>query len=600
MTALYRPPRPMWILPLLVLLAACDTGGEPDTAPAAVQLAFEADGAFVVDNTVAVSATVTNAGGDPLSGVAVEWSVEGGGSVAPARSTTGADGVARTEWTLGTSATGAAAQTIRAAVASAAGVGATEAVAVNPGAVDVLEVAADTTRLEVGGEVEVRVERAEDAFGNEIDLAAYSFAWSSSAPEVAAVKGTGATAVVRGVGVGEAEILVTSGAAPGASFEAARRVRGAAADTLGVRVVASLVELRGVWLTNVASDVLDSRESIAEAMQFLADHHFNVVYPVVWNAAATLYPSDTMENLIGRRIDPRFRGRDPLQEVIEEAHARGLAVIPWFEYGFAASYNAGGGPILTLKPEWAARDRDGRLLKKNGFEWMNPYHPEVQGLLMDLIMEVTTGYDVDGIQGDDRLPANPVEGGYSAYTVELYKAEHGGAAPPRDFRDPAWVQWRADKLSAFGERVYDAVKAVDPLMQVSWSPSVYPWSKQEYLQDWPAWIRGGYADLVHPQNYRYTVEAYRATLESMTPAALGLDPDVASKIYPGILMRVGDYTVPAEALKQELAINRELGFNGEVFFFYEGLRVNNGALADTLLATFYRDPARLPFRLASE
>ena len=63
------------------------------------------------------------------------------------------------------------------------------------------------------------------------------------------------------------------------------------------------VELRGVWLTNVDSRVLESRTQIAEAMQFLADHNFNVVYPVVWNKAMTLYRSEVMKSYFGIEID---------------------------------------------------------------------------------------------------------------------------------------------------------------------------------------------------------------------------------------------------------------------------------------------------------
>ncbi|NES74064.1 MAG: tetratricopeptide repeat protein [Okeania sp. SIO2D1] len=46
--------------------------------------------------------------------------------------------------------------------------------------------------------------------------------------------------------------------------------------------------LRGIWLTNVDSKVLHSRDNIAEAMDFLAETGFNVVFPVVWNKAFTL------------------------------------------------------------------------------------------------------------------------------------------------------------------------------------------------------------------------------------------------------------------------------------------------------------------------
>ena len=357
----------------------------------------------------------------------------------------------------------------------------------------------------------------------------------------------------------------------------------------------SLVELRGVWLTNVDSDVMLSRAAIAEAMEFLADHHFNVVYPVVLNNATTTYPSATMEAVTGVRIDPRYAGRDPLAEIVEEAAKHDIAVIPWFEFGFSSSYGRDGGPILAARPEWAARDRDGGLLTKNGFEWMNGYHPEVQQFVLDLVLEVARGYDVAGVQGDDRLPAQPSEGGYSAFTQQLYASEHGGQAPPRGWLDPGWLRWRADKLNAFAERLYTEVKAVDPALQVSWSPSIYPWGYRNYLQDWPRWAEGGYADQIHPQNYRYDLAAYKATLETQRAAVLGIAPEADALVYPGVLMNVGDYVIPADYLMGLMQYNRDQGYDGEVFFFYEGLRKNDDALADTLRATFYAEPARPPF-----
>ena len=356
-----------------------------------------------------------------------------------------------------------------------------------------------------------------------------------------------------------------------------------------------MTELRGVWLTNVDSDVMLSRQAIAEAMRFLADHHFNVVYPVVLNNGATTYPSATMEAVTGVAIDPRYAGRDPLREIVEEATRHGIAVIPWFEFGFSSSYGLEGGPILAARPEWAARDLEGGLLTKNGFEWMNGYHPEVQQFVLDLVLEVARGYDVSGVQGDDRLPAQPSEGGYSVLTQQLYADEHGGRAPPRGHLDPDWLRWRADKLNAFARRLYNEVKAVDPRLQVSWSPSVYPWSFRNYLQDWPRWAEGGYADQVHPQVYRYDLEAYRTTLVSQSAAVLEVAPDVDGRVYPGVLMNVGDYVIEAESVLEVVRLNRAFGYAGEVFFFYEGLRKNDDALARALLESVYARPARLPF-----
>ncbi|MBN1638292.1 MAG: hypothetical protein JW866_04960, partial [Ignavibacteriales bacterium] len=45
-----------------------------------------------------------------------------------------------------------------------------------------------------------------------------------------------------------------------------------------------------------------------------------------------------------------------------------------------------------------------------------------------------------------------------------------------------------------------------------------------------------------------------------------------NKFYPGVLLKVGDYYPSVEYLKQMIEKNREYGINGEVFFFYEGLK----------------------------
>lgn len=340
-------------------------------------------------------------------------------------------------------------------------------------------------------------------------------------------------------------------------------------------------EWRGVWITNVDSKVLDSKASIDEAMEFLAKNGCNVVMPVVWNDAYTLYPSKVMENTFNRKISPRFLGRDPLKELIEAAHRHDIQVIAWFEYGFSSSYNKEGGVLIKEKPEWAARDKDGNLLKKNNFEWMNAYMPNVQDFILSLIMEVVENYDIDGVQGDDRLPAQPIHGGYSDFTIQLYQSEHDGALPPDNYRDKNWQKWRGNKLNAFAKRIYDNVKAYDKKILVTWAPSIYPWCYDEYLQDWPQWVKDGAADVVIPQVYRYNLEAYENTLTAMDTIIRELKK-YNTPIIPGVLLNVGSYLMNEDLLQQTIDVNRSHGYQGEIFFFYEGLRKESNRNADIL------------------
>ncbi|MDZ8222730.1 glycoside hydrolase family 10 protein [Nostoc sp. ChiVER01] len=353
----------------------------------------------------------------------------------------------------------------------------------------------------------------------------------------------------------------------------------------------AIIETRGIWLTTTDSKVLRSKERIAEAMDFLAKTGFNVVFPVVWNKAVTLYPSQTMQQTFGVEIDHLSVGRDPLEEVIIEARRVGLKVIPWFEYGFASSYNLNGGVLLQKKPEWTARDCNGNLLKKNGFEWLNALDSQVQEFFLNLVLEVVKNYDVDGVQGDDRFPAFPCEGGYDEGTVNRYRQQFD-RNPPQNPKDRQWLQWRADILTDFLARLYREVKAVNPNLLVAIAPNIHDWAFQEYLQDSPAWLKRGIVDMIQPQIYRRDFRSYQAIADKLvnqqfTDATL-------PKLAPGILMKLGSYCISPEYLVQAIEYNRQLGIQGEVFFFYEGLRENNNTLAKVLRDGPYAKSASFP------
>jgi len=363
-------------------------------------------------------------------------------------------------------------------------------------------------------------------------------------------------------------------------------------------------EVRGVWVTNVASPMLYNKDQIAQAMDYLAANGINVVFPVVWNKAETQYRSQIMKDIFGIEIEPVFaqQGRDPLAELIVEAHRNGMEVIPWFEYGFAASFgDTLNNRILNKFPHWASRDVNGRIAENNGFFWLNGIHHEVQDFMNSLIHEVIDNYDIDGIQGDDRLPAMTSKAGYDPYTVALYRSEHGGADPSIFQYNNAWLLWRSGKLTSYLGRLYHSVKAKDERLIVSMSPSVYNFSWREYLQDGPQWLDSAYVDMIHPQMYRYTVPGYRDLVQAAVgpvPGSIGgyVKPADRHKLSPGIIVRAGNQFVTPQQVREKVAINREFGINGEVYFFYEGMGAANSFLADTLAKYFYDEPAILPFR----
>ncbi len=327
-----------------------------------------------------------------------------------------------------------------------------------------------------------------------------------------------------------------------------------------------LRELRAVKLTNVASDVLFSDAAIAEAMDDMAALGINAVLPVVWNSSGadgthTLYPSLVMDTTFGRPIHPRFVGRDMLRRVVIEAHRNGMEVLPWFEMGFSPSFSQDGGYMLAQKPEWAALGVDGEPVVENGFDWMSATHPDVQAFIHDLTLEVAQNYDVDGVEYSDRIPAMPVRAGYDAATVALYRQEHGGADPPTNHTDAAWMRWRADRLNGFFRDVREAVKAEGADLTVAASPSLYPWAYQNYLQDSKTWMEEGISDHVIPQVYRRTLGEYTFELDK----SLRNYPGMADRYFSGMLVRLGSYLIADDYLRDAIAANRRAASTARCF-----------------------------------
>ncbi len=362
--------------------------------------------------------------------------------------------------------------------------------------------------------------------------------------------------------------------------------------TILISITINAQEMRAVWITNVDSDVMFTDENITEAMDYLESININVIFPVVWNKGYTLFPSEVMNDYFGVPISPQFTGRDPLKKILVEAHRNGIEVIPWFEFGFATSYSQNGGHIIAAYPDWALKNYQGDLVVKNGFDWMSGIHPEVQEFMIKLVKEVVVNYDVDGIQGDDRLPAMPSEGGYEQYTVDLYKSEHGGAAPPVNYANTNWMRWRADKLNEFFGRLRDTVKSYGEHLIVSTAPSNYPWGYENYLQDSKTWVESGIADNFIPQLYRTSLSSYIFELNQ----ALSYVPNDKDKFFGGILAKSGSYVISASHLLGAVQANRDKGVMGETLFFYEALRLNNNLLGDTLKAEFYQNPIDVPYR----
>jgi uncharacterized lipoprotein YddW (UPF0748 family) len=327
--------------------------------------------------------------------------------------------------------------------------------------------------------------------------------------------------------------------------------------------------IRGVWLTNIDSDVLFEQKTLRSAIATLKELNFNTIYPTVWNWGYTLYPSRTANKISGRYMSPEpgLQGRDILKEIIAAAHQKDIRVIPWFEFGFMAPADS---ELAKRHLDWLTQRQDGSKIwwegKAHQRVWFNPLRPEVQQFIGDLLLEIIERYDVEGIQVDDHF-GFPVEFGYDDYTVSLYQKEHDGQSPPSDFRDAEWVQWRSDKITAYVGQLYQRLKQGRPKTIFSVSPNPQGFSLQAYLLDWYKWHQQQNIDELIVQVYRTELESF--TQELAQPELVATKADIPVGI--GVLSGLKGRPMAMEQINGQVNSVKQQGFAGVSFFFYESL-----------------------------
>ena len=351
-----------------------------------------------------------------------------------------------------------------------------------------------------------------------------------------------------------------------------------------IQAIPKPTELRGVWLTNVASGVLYTPWSINRAISQLASLKFNTIYPVVWNRGNTFYPSLVAKKVTGRDRDLSLKvlklNQDVLAQIVKQGHRQGLRVIPWFEYGFMAPPNSA---LAKRHPDWLTARRNASKITVDVNQpkatnpkvvdpmltkgvWLNPFHPEVQQFMLNMIVEVVTKYNVDGVQFDDHFGL-PSDFGYDDFTVALYQQEHQGKNPPNNPQDAQWLRWRAHKLTNFMERVYKAVKAVKPECLVTLSPNPQDYAYRATLQDWQTWVNRGLVEELICQIYRNDRQSFIAELQQTALKT------ARKKIPVGIGILTGSVTNPVtlKQIKQQVQWVRDRGYSGVSFFYWESL-----------------------------
>ena len=208
---------------------------------------------------------------------------------------------------------------------------------------------------------------------------------------------------------------------------------------------------------------------------------------------------------------------DPLQLVIDSAHARGMEVHAWLNPYRYASSDATYGKNHPLDyhnthPEW--------LVDCGGITILNPALPEVREQICLVIADIVKNYDVDGIIFDDYFHQSGYQNSYDDAQYNAYKDTAATVMSRAD--------WRRAQNNLMVRMVNETIKSIKPWVKFGLGPAgvtgkantsapVYgvepcptpasDWQYNQIYADPLAWFNEKTIDYMAPQIY-WTIDSW--------------------------------------------------------------------------------------------
>jgi len=308
-------------------------------------------------------------------------------------------------------------------------------------------------------------------------------------------------------------------------------------------------EYRAFWV-DTFNTALNNHADVVTVINNAKAAKANAVFVQVRRRGDSWY-LNSLEPLGDRTpIEPGF---DPLQDIINEAHAVGIEVHafvimsaiwgrapnlfppenPNHAFNLHGGFNAATNTIIPGPNNWLTRTLlpDGGTITYQGHRfgsdfWVDFGHPDAAKYTVDVIDHLVQNYDIDGLHLDRiRYPELSVTGqtpstgtniGYNPTSVERFQRHYNIApgSPPPAPNDSQWNQWRRDQVTNVVRQVYLNAVAIKPNLKVSAALIAFggigsteaAWNSAEaywrVYQDWRAWTQEGILDISMPMVYK--------------------------------------------------------------------------------------------------
>ncbi len=357
--------------------------------------------------------------------------------------------------------------------------------------------------------------------------------------------------------------------------------------TCGKEIFTGKREARGVWMSRfeytndkLRNDPEAAKAHIRDVFDKARKAKFNMIFFQVRGNGSSFYGSAhepwalELTGTLGK--DP---GWDPLQFAIDEAHRLGLELHAWvntfpiWRGGIPPTETTPRQPYLA-HPEWVVCDKDGMPMNvdppNNEYIWASAGNPAVRQHVVNVVMDIVTKYDIDGIHFDYiRYPEGSPVKGYSHDSVSVARFNNVDGNPHK----LSWEHWQREQINEFVFQAYNSVTAAKPWVKLSAAVigkyMGQGWSSYYVVyQDPRRWMEVGKIDFIVPMVYWERAHPTHPFVPLITQwqDRVAYDRQVVPGLSTGLIRKIG-----WEEISAEIEEVRKKGLPGVVFFAASGL-----------------------------
>ena len=326
---------------------------------------------------------------------------------------------------------------------------------------------------------------------------------------------------------------------------------------------------QSLWIVRTS---MTSQEKIQKAMLFAKENNFNHVFVQVRGRDDAFYKSD----IVLRSKSILNTSFDPLDFAIREGHSLGLKVHAWMNVyilGSANSMITKSNSTIQKHPEWV--DVFGNGNSQNELQddnknllFLSPAIPEVEDYLLDVVEEVVTKYDIDGLHLD-YVRYGDIDYGYNPVALEIF--QNRTQPYSTNLTGRKFTEFRCKSITSFVRRCNRMVLSKNPdcLVSVAVKPNL-SLAKIRYFQAWDQWLIDGLVDFVVMMNYASELDDFQRNINLVMN-------EIPEKYLPGIIMGIALYNQDEDQIIEKIERCNQLnGISGISMFSYNVIDENPG------------------------